>query len=454
MLHEESGAAPISAPETWSRMMPFRRSSQQLLLLAVLLATLAIDCSAQVAAWPQFRGPGGQGHVAKANVPTHWSETENICWKAAVPGLGWSSPVIEGGQIWLTTSTEEGRSLRAICLDRETGSVMHNVEVFRRTKAEKVHSQNSHATPTPVIDGEHLYVHFGTNGTACLTRKGKVVWRNNELSYKTPHGSANSPVVYGNLVIVCCDGEDKQFVAAINKANGKIVWRHDRAHMEDAHRKSSEEKNEGRKGLPFIAFSTPLVIEVDGTPLLISTPADHVVANRVDNGEEVWWLPYNCFSLVARPGHANGIVYAIGGLRDGHYVMYAIPANSRGKVAEEDLLWKREETIPQCPSPILSDGRLFLIKDSGIATCLNSKTGKELWQKRIGGNYRGSPVAVGDTVFLTSQKGKTTVLKLDDKFSAVATSQLDGVFLASPAIAGNALYLRSDTHLYRIESKQ
>lgn len=224
--------------------------------------------------------------------------------------------------------------------------------------------------------------------------------------------------------------------------------------MEDARRKSREEKNEGRKGLPFIAFSTPLVIEVDGTPLLISTPADHVVANRVDNGEEVWWLPYNCFSLVARPVHADGVVYAIGGLRDGHYVMYAIPADSRGKVSDEDLLWKREETIPQCPSPILADGRLFLIKDSGIATCLNAKTGEELWQKRIGGNYRGSPVAVGNTVFLTSQKGKTTLLDLDDKFRSIATNQLEGVFLASPAIAGNALYLRSDTHLYRIESME
>ena len=255
--------------------MPFRRSSSRLLLLAIMLATAKLDCLAEVPTWPQFRGPTGQGCIANASVPTGWSETENIRWKAAVPGLGWSSPVIEGDQIWLTTSTDEGRSLRAICLDRETGSVEHNVEVFRRKNAEKVHSQNSHATPTPVIEGDHVYVHFGTNGTACLTRKGKVLWRNNKLTYQTPHGSANSPVVHGNLVIVCCDGEDKQFVAALDKTNGEIVWHRDRAHMEDARRKSREEKNEGRKGLPFIAFSTPLVIEVDGTPLLISTPVSY-----------------------------------------------------------------------------------------------------------------------------------------------------------------------------------
>ena len=251
---------------------------------------LPAQCFAEVA-WPQFRGPDGQGRIEEDSVPLRWSEKDNVRWKVAVPGLGWSSPVVGGDQIWLTTSTEDGRSLRAVCFHADTGELLHNAEVFHREKTEKVHSQNSHATPTPVLEGDHVYVHFGANGTACLTRDGTVVWRNTQLSYRTPHGSANSPVVYGDLLIVCCDGEDKQFVAAINKTSGKIVWRRDRTHMEDAQRKSREEKNEGRKGLPFIAFSTPLVVEVEGTALLISTPADHVVANRVDNGDEVWWYP-------------------------------------------------------------------------------------------------------------------------------------------------------------------
>jgi outer membrane protein assembly factor BamB len=385
-------------------------------------------------------------------VPTTWSETENIAWKVAIPGSGWSSPVVADGQIWLTTATDDGRSLRAVCIDRESGQIQHNVEAFTRPNAEHVHSQNSHATPTPIIDGDRVFAHFGRNGTACLSRDGGIVWRNTELVYSTPHGSANSPVLHGNMLIVCCDGTDKQFVVALDKQSGRVIWKRDRTHLEDANRKSSEEKNESRKGLPFIAFSTPLVIDVEGTPLLISTPADHVVANRVDTGEEVWWLPYNCFSLVARPVFGNGMVYAIGGLKDGHYALYAIRADARGKISEENLAWKRTKSIPQCPSPVLIGNELFLIKDSGIATCLNATTGEELWQKRIGGTYRASPVAVGDHVYFCSQKGKTTVLKLGTKYSPVATNQLDGIFLASPAIAGQSLFLRSDTHLYRIES--
>lgn len=414
----------------------------------ILFALLTRPCYGEVQ-WPQFRGPDGQGRIDQASVPIRWSEEQNVRWKVPIPGLGWSSPVIVDDQIWLTTSTNDGCSLRAVCLHRETGELLRNVEVFQRDQPENVHSQNSHATPTPVIEDDRVYVHFGTNGTACLTRHdGKVIWRNTQLTYKTPHGSANSPVLYNDLLIVCCDGEDKQFLAALDKNKGTVAWRRARTHMEDAHRKSKAEKNEGRKGLPFIAFSTPLIVESNGTPLLISTPADHVVANRVDSGEEVWWLPYNCFSLVARPVHEDGIVYAIGGLRDGHYAMYAIPVDSRGKLTDDDLVWKRTETIPQCPSPIVKDDRLFLIKDSGIGTCLNAKTGAELWQKRIGGNYRASPIAVGNHVYVTSQKGKTTVLDLADDFKPLATNQLDGVFLASPAAADNCLFLRSDKHLY------
>ena len=415
----------------------------------LLVLTLAATAGA-VQGWPQFRGPNGQGHAESATAPISWSETSNVAWKTAIPGRGWSSPVVANGQIWLTTATNEGRSLRAMCVDRDSGKTQHNVEVFSRPDAEHVHTQNSHATPTPIIDGDRVFVHFGRNGTACLDCDGTILWRNTEHVYSTPHGSANSPVLHDDRLIICCDGMDKQFVAALDKRTGKTIWRRNRGHMDDAHRKSAEEKDDSRKGLPFIAFSTPLVIDVDGTALLVSTPADHVVANRVDTGEEVWWLPYNCFSLVARPVYGNGLVYAIGGLRDGHYALYAIPVNSQGKIEEEQLAWKRTETVPQCPSPLLIDDKLFLIKDSGIATCLDAVSGKELWQRRIGGNYRASPVAVGRNVYVCSQKGKTTILRLGQEYQSVGTNQLDGIFLASPAVVARSLFLRSDSHLYRI----
>ena len=402
--------------------------------------------------WPQFRGPTGQGHASDTDVPIVFSEEENIVWKTKIPGSGWSSPVVAGFHVWLTTATEEGQSLRAIRVDRRTGQVDRDIEVFRRGEAERIHNQNSHATPTPIIVNSHVYVHFGRNGTACLTPDGEIVWRNQELKYTTPHGSANSPVVHDNLLIVCSDGEDKQFVTALDRFKGNIVWQHNRNHLEDAHRKSREEKDEGRKGLPFIAFSTPLVINVNGVDLLISTPADHVVANRVDTGEEVWWMPYNCFSLVARPVYGNGLVYVIGGLRDGHYAIYAINPKAKGRVTDTDIAWTRTETIPQVPSPILLGERLLLIKDSGIATCLNALDGTEIWQHRLGGNYRASPVVVGTTVYAMSQKGTCHVFKLNSPFTHLAKNKLDGIFLASPAVADNSLFFRSDEYLYRIDS--
>ena len=424
--------------------------------LAIFSLVLTLETSL-FADWPQFRGPNGQGnahqHAIAESFPLRWSETKNIAWKTAIPGVGWSSPVIGGDQIWLTTAVEAGRSLRAICVNRVSGEVVQNIGVFRRDEVEHVHSQNSHATPTPIINEGRLYVHFGRNGTACLSLKGNVLWRNDELNYSTPHGSANSPVIAGDLLIICADGSDRQFVVALDKQTGAIRWRRNREHLEEAQRKSSEERDDSRKGLPFIAFSTPLVIDVAGQALLVSTPADHVVANRVDTGEEVWWLPYNCFSLVARPVFGNGLVYAIGGLQDGHYALYAIRPDGRGRLGGESLAWVRTETIPQVPSPLLIGKRLFLIKDSGIATCLNAISGEQLWQKRLGGNYRASPISVGQNVYVCSQEGKTTVIQLDSEYRAIATNQLDGVFLASPAISGNSLFLRSDTHLYKIATK-
>lgn len=415
-------------------------------LLLTSFATAELD-------WPQFRGPSGQGQAHSTGLPTQWSEEQNIHWKVAIPGQGWSSPVIADDQVWLTTATDEGRSLRALCLSRVSGQILHNVEVFVRDDVEHVHKQNSHATPTPVIDHEHVYVHFGANGTAALTRDGEIVWKNQKLQYKTPHGSANSPVLHGGRLIVCCDGSDRQFLTALNKRTGEIAWRHDRAHMEAARQKSQAEQNPDRAGLPFIAFSTPLIIEVDSVAMIISTPADHVVANRVDTGEEVWWYPYNCFSLVARPVHGNGLVYAIGGLRDGHYVMYAIPEDSKGELSESDLAWKHEKSVPQCPSPLLIKKKILLMKDSGVATCLDAISGDELWQERIGEGFKASPIAIGDNAYLLSQKGKITVAKIGDSFERLATNELDGLFLASPAVAGDALYLRSESHLYCVKNQ-
>ena len=185
----------------------------------MLLPTLAGPAAA--GDWPQFRGPDGQGHSAERDLPLTWSETDNVVWKTPLPGLGWSSPVIRGRQIWVTTAIEEQGSLRAICIDAATGRIARNVEVFHKADLGPINPKNSHASPTPVMDGDRVFVHFGAHGTACLAR-GEILWRNEELAYDHRHGPAGSPVAWRNLVIVNCDGADQQFVAALDRDTGRV----------------------------------------------------------------------------------------------------------------------------------------------------------------------------------------------------------------------------------------
>ena len=230
-------------------------------LAVVLWATVGV---VQGADWTQFRGPTAQGHSTETNLPTHWSETDNITWKVPLPGRGWSSPVLEGSEIWLTTATEEDRSLRIMCLARDTGEVKHDIELFKLEAASKIHSKNTPSSPTPIIDGEFVYAHFGKLGTACLKRTGEIVWRNNKMEFNHRHGPGGSPVLYQDLLIFNCDGSDVQFIVALDKKTGEQRWRAER---------------DGK-----MAFSTPLLIQVDGKDQLVSTCGEWVYAYEPASG--------------------------------------------------------------------------------------------------------------------------------------------------------------------------
>lgn len=394
--------------------------------------------------WPQFRGPDGQGHSDAEGVALHWNESRSIVWKTPIPGKGWSSPVVSGQQIWLTSATEEGRSLRAIAIDRNTGQLLHNVEVFRPVEPGSCHTQNGYASPTPVVDGKHVFVHFGPRGTACLDFDGKIVWTNTTLEFAALQGAASSPIVCGDRLIICCDGTDKQFVVALNKRTGEIQWRRDRDHLEQARKKSP---------ISAMAYSTPLVIDVDGVAQLVSTSADHVAAYSPVTGDEIWWMPYEGFSLVARPSFGNGLVYVVGSITLDHHAVYAIrPGN--GQIQDEQLVWQCSVGIPHVPSPLLVGEELFVVHDGGIATCFDAISGKVNWKERLPGSYRASPVEVRGRLYVCSQEGSTYILEAGKEFKLLATNQLDGTFFASPAVAGKALYLRSDEYLYRIEDRK
>ncbi|MAV38045.1 MAG: hypothetical protein CMJ59_21625 [Planctomycetaceae bacterium] len=421
---------------------PTCQSGPSVAAVSAVLFLLCVMLTTRLAAnWPQFRGPDGQGHSTAEGIPLRWSEEESVIWKTPIPGQGWSSPVIWGSQVWMTSAVDEGKSLHAVCVDRASGRLLHDIEVLRPAAAGPRHTLNGFASPTPVLDGKHVFVHFGARGTACLDTAGHLVWKNTSLPFTAPQGAASSPILHGDLLILVCDGTDHQFVVALDKRTGKIVWKQARQHLERAFARN-----------PFfqMAYSTPLVQDIDGTPQLVATCADHVAGYDAATGKELWWMPYEGCSLVGRPSYGNGMFYVVGSIKLDHHAVYAVRPG-QGQLKTEQVAWQNSVGMPHVPSPLLLGKELFVVKDSGTATCLDALTGKVVWKNRLGGNFRSSPIEVRGRIYVCSEEGKTLVLATGRQFKVLATNQLAGKFYASPAVSGRALFLRSDTHLYRIE---
>lgn len=386
------------------------------------LAAIAAD-------WPDFRGPQGGGHSAEKNLPLTWSESENVLWKTALPGRGWSTPVIGGDEIWLTAAAEGSRSLRVLMVEAGTGAIKRNVEVFRLSEPVAGHSKNSGASPSALLDGDRVYVHFGSYGTACLRRDGQVLWRNTELHYFQAHGPGGSPVLAEDRLILSCDGNDTQFVVALDKHTGKVVWRKPRPSA--------------------MAYATPLVIQTPGGPQVVSPGAHRTVSYDPRTGEELWHVTYgDGFSNVPRPVFGGGLVYITTGFYQPE--LLAVRVDGRGDVTRSHVAWRYGRGVPLTPSPVLVDGLIYMVSDNGIVTCLDARTGKEQWRQRLSGNFSASPVSADGRIYFLSEEGETTVIAPGRVFRKLAGNKLDGRFLASIAVSAGALYTRSDTHLYRI----
>ncbi len=385
--------------------------------IPILIATLL---------WPEFRGPTGQGTSTATNVPTIWSAKTNVHWKHSIPGLGWSSPVINTSKLFLTTAVETNNtiSLRALCLDAKTGQPLWTTEVFAPTPS-RAHGKNSHASPTPIVEGERLYVHFGHYGTACLDLAGKILWRASSIKYSPVHGNAGSPVIAGDALIFNCDGADKPFVAALNKNTGDVLWKFNRE--TDAKKKFS--------------FSTPLV--VDGQ--VITVGSGGVFALNPKTGKEIWHVPFSeGYSVVPRPVFAHGLIFISTGF-DRPVVMAIRPS-----AAKAEVIWSLNRGAPNTPSLLVVGDELYLVSDAGVASCVDARTGKVHWQERVGGNYSASPVYADGKIYLQSEEGKGVVLKAGKEFSKVAENSLDEKTLASYAVADATLYIRTAEHLYCI----
>jgi outer membrane protein assembly factor BamB len=384
--------------------------------------------------WPQFRGPDGQGHSAERNLPAEWSEAKNVVWKTRVAGLGWSSPAVAGGRVWLTAATEDRDIfLRVLAFDVQTGAEVVNVELFRLKNARDINPKNSFASPTPVVDGDRVYVHFGADGTAALTTSGEVVWKT-KLPYQSQHGAGGSPIVYGDLLILSCDGHDTAFVAALDKKTGKVRWKTNRRHPADQ------------------AYTTPLVIRVGDRDQIVSVGAFRAAAYEPDTGKEIWRVSYaDGFSNVPRPVYGHGLVYIVTGFQQPSVI--AVRADGTGDVTKTHIAWTVTRGAPLTPSPLLVGDELYIVSDGGIASCLDAKTGALHWQMRLGGTYSASPVFADGRIYLLGEHGGATAIAPGKTFQRVGMSTLEGAMLASMAVSNGSLFIRTDSHLYRIATR-
>jgi outer membrane protein assembly factor BamB len=409
----------------------------------LLIPLLAFLASLQVAAedWPQFRGPTGQGHSSERGLPVEWSETKNVAWKVPVRGLGWSSPVVANGRVWLTAAVPErtgrGRtpqSLRVYAFDATDGRQLVDSEIVRLANPRYQHPKTNFASPTPIVDGDRVYVHFGADGTAAVDLSGKVLWKTT-LPFESQHGASGSPALYRDLLIVSCDGNpDEAYVVALDTRTGKERWRAQRRQPRDQ------------------AYTTPLVIRVGEQDQIVSAGAYRAAAYDPATGRELWRVAYeDGFSNVPRPVFGQGLVFIATGFNEP--TMIAVRPDGSGDVTRTHVAWTLRRGAPFTPSPILVGQELYVVSDTGILTVVDAQTGKVHGQQRLGGNYSASPVFADGRLYFQSEEGTTTVAAPGPVVRPLAVNQLDGLMLASLAVSNGALFVRTDTHLYRIGNR-
>ncbi len=396
------------------------------------------EVAATAGEWPEFRGPTGQGHASATGLPLEWSKEKNVVWKETIPGAGWSSPVVSRGLAIVTTgvpATGGGRSLRALAFETATGRLRWNTEVFAAGEAAEgvMHRKNSPASPTPVIEGDRVYVHFGPDGTACLDLAGRIVWRNNRLPFESVHGNGGSPIVVGDRLIFHGDGASEPFAAALDKATGAVAWKVSR--NADVRQTFS--------------FSTPLLIHVNDQPQVISPASGAVSALDPRDGREIWRVRYGRgYSVVPRPVFAHGLLFIATGFDRAD--LLAIRPDGTGDVTDTHVAWRTTRGAPLTPSVLVVGDELYAVNDAGIASCWDARTGTVHWQERIDGNYSASPIAAEGRIYFQNETGTGTVVKAGKTFTRLATNALGENTLASFAVAERSFFVRTAEHLYRI----
>ena len=447
-------------------MQPHPTPTSRFVFLIVAMVITVQSTVITAADWPEWRGPGAQGHAMEAHdLPVTWSEADTIAWKTPLPGRGWSSPVIAGSQIWMTTAIEteiseeekqkrvEGLaggqslnvsgpvSLHAVCVDRESGKLLHDVELMVVDEPQPIHSLNSYASPSPILVDGRLYCHFGDFGTAAVdTREAKVVWKNRDQRLNHENGPGSTPLLWNDKLIFHCDGSDRQSIVALDTATGAVAWKTDR---------SGELRSDPQLKK---AYGTPLLLTLDGQEVLISPAADWVYGYDPATGRELWKMSYGVlgFSIVPRPVTAHGLLYMSTSFMQPELLALKLGA---AQTAPE-IVWREKKGAPTMSSPLVVGDELYMVSDKGVATCLDAKTGEAVWAERLGGNFSSSPLFADGRIYVGNRDGDTFVIKPGRTFTLEATNHLEGQIMATPAAIDRAIYLRTDKAIYRIEKPQ
>jgi len=405
-------------------------------------AATALRGDEQTYAWPQFRGGSDDGtSPADVRLPVTWSETENIRWKLPLELRGWSSPAVWGDTALLTEATPDGQQMFALTVDLNTGKVIWRKRVFENTEVEEAHIMNSYASPSPVTDGHRAWVHFGSYGTACLNlADGELIWQRRDLPCAHHRGPGSSPLLdnQGRLFIHY-DGFDVQYLVALSAETGETIWKRDR-----------EIEYGTLDGDQMKAYSTPLLITVDGQPQLISSTSKAAIAYNPQDGNEIWRVVYNEFSATAQPLFDGETVYISTGFGKAH--LLAIDPTGKGDVTDTHVLWDAPKGIGSKPTPLLHDGLIYNIHDAGVASCLDAETGETLWTERFGGLFSASILGAGDRVYWFDHDGACYVTRTGREFELIAENRLDDGCMATPVPLPDSLLVRTRSALYRIDA--
>lgn len=410
------------------------------ILLSITLALCpVIEANEQ---WSQFRGHYGNGIIKSTSAPINWSDNTNIDWKTPIHDRGWSSPVIWNDQIWMTTATKEGNKMYAICVNKLSGKIEHDIHVFDVKSPQAITNENTYASPTPVVEEGRVYVHFGTYGTACIsTKDGQILWKRRDLNcdHEIGAGPASSPFIYNNFLIFNVDGRDVQYVIALNKETGQTAWKTNRSVD------FSDVQINQRK-----AYGTPFIIPRGNSNQMVSIGAKGVYSYDPENGKELWKAEHRGWSIAPRPVYGEGLVFTM--IDRDRPEMWAIKPNGSGDITETHIEWKETKRMPPRASPIIIKGLLFVVDRNGYISCIEAKTGKSIWQKRMKGRFSASPILANNLIYFFNEDTVCTIIKPTRELVIVAENKLSSdKLMATPAFDENSIYIRTENNLYRIK---